>query len=475
MSANWRPKSVRVRLALWYAGSLGVLLLLYAAGVFTFLERNLFRELERRLHDDFEVAEEMLEVRPDGEVRWRVQGHAEEHGEEEGWVEVWNLDGKPLYRSKSFARARVDPSLLPLPQGSTGYSSLALPDGSRVRVLTDRYPLGDVSVVIRVGRSEERLRHELWELLGLLALGFVIAVGAAGVSGYVLARRALAPVGRMAEQAVKVTADRLGERLPVANPDDELGQLASVFNQTFARLEKSFEQLRRFTADASHELRTPLTAIRSVGEVGLREPRDERSYRDIIGSMLEEVDRLARLVEQLLMLSRADAGHVKLSREPVDLAELAREVAEHLAVLAEEKKQVIQVGDDGVVMTEVDRLVLRQALINLYDNAIKYSPERSAISVSVRAKDLSAILEVKDSGIGIPRESQKHVFERFYRVDKGRSRGLGGTGLGLSIARWAVEVHGGLIEFESEVGKGSTFRIVLPLAEKGSGAEATSS
>jgi heavy metal sensor kinase len=305
----------------------------------------------------------------------------------------------------------------------------------------------------------------------LLALGFVIAVGAAGVGGYALARRALAPVGKMAEQAVKITAEHLEERLPVLNPDDELGQLASVFNQTFARLERWFEQLRRFTADASHELRTPLTAIRSVGEVGLREPRDERSYRDIIGSMLEEVDRLARLVEQLLMLSRADAGQMKLHRERVNLGELAREVGEYLAVLAGEKEQVIQVEAAGAVTVDVDRLVLRQALINLYDNAINYSPERSCISVSVRAKDHSAIVEVKDSGVGIPRESQSHVFERFYPGDKGRSRELGGTGLGLSIARWAVEAQGGLIGLESEDGKGSTFRIILPLAEEGSAVE----
>jgi heavy metal sensor kinase len=461
--ADWLPKSVRVRLTLWYAGSLGLLLILYAVGVYAFLERNLFKELDRRLHDDFEIAEEMLEVKPAGDIAWRAAGH-DTHGDEDAWIEAWSPDGKSLYRSHSFVRSGLDKTSLPLPHASLGYRSVTLADGRGLRMLTEDYPLGGVPVIIRVGRSEERLRHELRELSILLAIGFVMAVGAAGVGGYLLARRALSPIGRMADQAMKITAERLGERLPIANPDDELGQLASVFNQTFGRLQASFEQLRRFTADASHELRTPLTAIRSVGEVGLSESRDEKAYRDIIGSMLEEVDRLAKLVEQLLMLSRADAGQVPLLRGRVDLQVLAREVADHLAVLVEEKKQRIQVEGNGDVIVEADRIVLRQAVINLYDNAIKYSPEGSSIHVSIRAEDRSAVLEVRDRGIGIPRGSQEHVFERFYRVDKGRSRELGGTGLGLSIARWAVEVHGGQVGVDSEVGEGSTFRVVLPLA-----------
>src|SRR5947208_10910981 len=169
-----------------------------------------------------------------------------------------------------------------------------------------------------------------------------IAVVVAGLGGYVLARRALCPINRMAERARSINAERLNDRLPVDNPDDELGRLATVFNETLTRLESSFEQMRRFTADASHELRTPLTAIRSVGEVGLRGRRDEAAYREIIGSMLEEVDRLALLVDRLLTLSRADTGQTKLSIDIVDLSELAEEIAEQLGVLAEEKNQSIQ-------------------------------------------------------------------------------------------------------------------------------------
>jgi len=265
----------------------------------------------------------------------------------------------------------------------------------------------------------------------------------------------------MADRARTITAERLGERLPVENPGDELGQLADVFNDAFARLERSFEQLRRFTADASHELRTPLTAMRSVGEVGLREHREAAAYREIIGSMLEETDRLGRLVEGLLTLSRADGGSVSLSREGVDLAELARDVAAHLGVLAEEKHQSVTVDAPEPVPASVDRLVIRPALINLVDNAVKYMPPGGKVRIVVRNGGRGPIIDVVDTGPGIPPEHRDHVFDRFYRIDRARSRDLGGAGLGLSIARWAVEAHGGRIDLDSAEGRGSTFRITL--------------
>jgi signal transduction histidine kinase len=250
--------------------------------------------------------------------------------------------------------------------------------------------------------------------------------------------------------------------LPVDNPGDELGRLASVFNETFARLESSFERMRHFTADASHELRTPLTAIRSVGEVGLRGRRDESAYREIIGSMLEEVDRLALLVDRLLMLSRADTGESKLSRDVVDLHILAQEIAEQLGVLAEEKDQSIQLRLEDVPRWIGDRMVLRQALLNLVDNAIKYSPTGGAIEIRVAQSGDQTVIDVSDTGPGIPVELQSRIFDRFYRVDKARSRENGGTGLGLAIAKWAVEVNGGHLTLEPDSGTGSCFRISLP-------------
>jgi heavy metal sensor kinase len=309
----------------------------------------------------------------------------------------------------------------------------------------------------------ESADQELDELALVLGLGLPIAVGTAAIGGYVLARRALRPVADMIAEAKTITAENLSARLSVDNPDDEIGRLAHIFNETLARLESSFDQLKRFTADASHELRTPLTAIRSVGEVALSEHRNDAEYRETISSMLEETDRLARLVDTLLTLARADARSVKPQRDKVDLRLLAREVVEHLAALSEEKHQTVVNRGDGSVVVMADRLVLRQAVINLLDNAIKYSPDGASIRVAVSAQDHTAVIEVVDSGPGIPAEHRDRIFDRFYRVDKARSRHLGGAGLGLSIARSAVELHGGSISLESSE-RGSTFRIQLPLA-----------
>jgi signal transduction histidine kinase len=280
-----------------------------------------------------------------------------------------------------------------------------------------------------------------------------------------MARRALQPIERLVERARTISADRLHDRLPVENPHDELGQLATVFNDTLARLERSFEQLRRFTADASHELRTPLTALRSVGEVGLSELHDRAGYRDIIGSMLEDAERLTKLVESLLTLSRADAGKAALQREKLNLSSLARDVVNDLGVLAEEKHQVVRLEAPPAIFAFADRLTLTQALVNLVDNAIKYSPEHAEIVVTVSGNGGSHV-DVSDSGPGVAREHQERIFDRFYRIDLSRTRGNGGgAGLGLSIAHWAVRANDGRLILRDTGPSGSTFRISLPTGQ----------
>jgi heavy metal sensor kinase len=286
----------------------------------------------------------------------------------------------------------------------------------------------------------------------------------------VLARRALTPIDHLASEARRITADRLHERLSVPNQHDEIGRLATVINGTFARLESSFEQLRRFTADASHELRTPLSVIRGIGEAGLGETRTPAEYKEAMGSMLEEVDRLTNLVDTLLRLSHGDAGTVRLSREAIDLGQLTRDVVSSLGILAEERNQRLAIDVADGVLVSADRLVLREAITNVVDNAIKYSPQASTINLRVQADTAHAVLTVADEGPGIDPEHRERIFDRFFRLDEARSRDNGGTGLGLAIARWAVEVNGGQITVQSGATGGSIFRIVLP-----NGAAATTS
>jgi heavy metal sensor kinase len=308
---------------------------------------------------------------------------------------------------------------------------------------------------------EERVEQQLGEILVVLVLGLPVIVVLAGAGGYALARRALAPIDHLAGEARRITADRLHERLSVPNEHDEIGRLAAVINETFGRLESSFEQLRRFTADASHELRTPLSVIRGIGELGLRETRAPSEYKDAIGSMLEEVDRLTRLVDTLLRLSRGDAGTVRLSRDVLDLGDLARDVVASLGILAEERRQRLQVTTADNVRVSADRLVLRDAITNVVDNAIKYGPPGSTIDLRVDANRDQATVTVTDEGTGIPAAHRDRIFDRFYRIDEGRSREMGGTGLGLAIAKWAVEAHGGQIALDGTTA-GSVFRITLP-------------
>jgi heavy metal sensor kinase len=309
--------------------------------------------------------------------------------------------------------------------------------------------------------AEDHLQRQLREILVVLVTGLPLVVGLAGIGGYLLARRALMPIDHLAAEARRITADRLHERLSVPNQNDEIGRLAAVINDTFARLEASFDQLRRFTADASHELRTPLSVMRGIGEMGVGEPRTASEYKDVIGSMLEEVDRLTRLVDTLLRLSRGEAGTVRLSRDVVDLGELAHDVASSLAILAEERRQRVRVDGAEDVRVSADRLVLRDAITNIVDNAIKYGPRGSTIDINVNGDAAHATLTIADEGPGIPAPHRERIFDRFYRIDEGRSRDSGGTGLGLAIAKWAVEANGGRITLESS-GAGSMFKIVLP-------------
>ena len=454
-----KPRSVRVRLTLWYIVVMLAVLGVYAVAVYTFVRTNSSEMLDARLRDDFDWASDMLAQRPDGSIR-----PYDETGEGDSpWLQVYSLDGQLLYdtpearrnpvpRSNQWAvAAKEEDRIVTVPEVSPPY-----------RVMSGGARIGGRPVLVQVARSEGPIAQNLNQLIYILFLGLPGAVAISGLGGYLLARRALAPIERMSERARSINAERLNDRLPVDNPDDELGRLATVFNDTLTRLESSFEQMRRFTADASHELRTPLTAIRSVGEVGLRGRRDETAYREIIGSMLEEVDRLALLVDRLLMLSRADTGRKNLSMDVVDIPELASEVAEQLSVLAEEKSQSVRVRCDAVPRWFGDRMVLRQAMLNLLDNAIKYTPDGGTIEVRVRQETTATTIDVVDSGPGIPSELQPRIFDRFYRVDKSRSReNGGGTGLGLAIAKWAVEVNGGRLTLEPAP-SGSRFRISLP-------------
>ena len=460
MTRWWRSHSVRVRLTLWYVAAMVVILGVYAAVVFAFVQRSASQTLDQQLRSDFSWAAAMVDQTPEGRITWYRE--EDTFGNEElPWLQVWSPDGLDLLFSNFEAQRRPIAESQTLAAHANNTIVVVPMQPVSVRVLSVHERIGPRRVILQVARSEAAMQQEMRNLGFVLAFGLPLAVALAALGGFTLASRALAPIERMTEHARLITAERLTDRLPVHNPDDELGRLAAVFNETLARLQRSFDQMRQFTADVSHELRTPLTAIRSVGEVGLRGHRDEGAYRGIVGSMLEEADRLASLVDRLLTLSRAETGQARLSRHSVDLRELAEDVSGHLSVLAEEKRQTIAIEGTGVEAL-ADRLVLRQALINLVDNAIKYSPPGGQIRIRLGETPQHATVDVIDSGTGIPAESQARIFDRFFRAEDGGS--THGAGLGLSIAKGAVEANGGRLTLAATGSSGSTFRITMPRA-----------
>ena len=458
MRGWWRSHSVRVQLTLWYVAAMTLVLAMYAGAILAYVSRSASQLLNQQLRTDFQWSTVMVEQTPEGGITWNGEEAIEEHP----WLQVWGADGKLLFRNDvALGQPDVGLDLANLPDDT--FVSVPTGDGVPLRVLSRRGEVAGSPVVIQVGRSEQALRQQIRTVALILLLGLPVGVATAGLGGYMLARRALTPIERMTERAETITAERLSDRLPVSNPDNEMGRLATVFNATLARLEESFEQMRSFTADVSHELRTPLTAIRSVGEVGLRGRRDEAGYRAIIGSMLEEVDRLAGLVDRLLTLSRAETGVATRSIEAVALRDLADTVVADLAVLAEEKSQQLVVEAHGSPRGLGDRLMLRQALINLVDNAIKFAPADTAIVIRIVESASQAVVDVVDRGPGIPAAEREHIFGRFFRASSAPAD-VAGTGLGLSIAKSAVETSGGTLTLERSDQQGSTFRITLPRA-----------
>lgn len=333
-----------------------------------------------------------------------------------------------------------------------------------VRILTRPVLRGGRVVnLIQVGMSLQNTQSTKRRFLLILAAVLPVALLLAGGGGWLLARRALAPVDRMAEAARRISVENLAERLSDPGKGDELSRLARTLNEMLDRLENSFLQVRQFSADASHELQTPLTILKGEMEVALRMPRSPEEYRRILESGLEEIDRISRLVDGLLLLARSEARALKMDSKPVDLLRLLEEVHEQSRARADSRNVALSLGARAVLFIQGDEGHLRRALLNLIENGIKYTPAGGRVTLSLEPRNGWACLIVEDTGIGIPEEEQSRIFTRFYRSQEAFSMTEGGYGLGLCIARSIVETHGGKIEIESAHGRGSKFTLLLPL------------
>ncbi len=465
MTLRTLTQSIRTRITLWY---LTVLVLTLGAFVFSiqmFLWHQLTIELKTNLQEQAEeVVKIFLKLAPDGHFVWR--GH-QENAKQKYWIAVSHLDGVLIYRNFTQTHFSLPPpSPMPADQTRT-FHTLQLTDGRKLLMMQELRQIEGVDVVIRVGRTMKHFSTEMRHLLLVQALCFPLVLLLAGAGGYFVAGRSLLPLQKIIARMKTISADRLHERLPVDNAENELGDLSLTFNHLLGKLEHSFKQMHQFTGDASHELRTPLSAMHSVGEMALRSPMGVPEYQETIASMLEEVDKMSQLVSDLLALARSDSDMVKPVLKKLELGEVIKDEIARLEILAEEKKQELLVTIRESCPVCLDRNIFRQAFANILYNAIQYSPESTRIQILVDKNQNGCFVEIADSGPGIAPEHQERIFDRFYRVDKVRSRDTGGSGLGLAIAQWAVRIHGGHIDLTSRVGQGSAFRIYLPEQQEG--------
>ena len=465
-------RSIRFRMALWYAALLVGALALFGAATYLGLERYLQKSLEESLTKQARSIGDVLLVNINQSGQDYVDNEITEHYSPEingRFIRVTRANGKQIYVSGLPKDGTFDPALvaaprLPLTREFT--REMEMSDGHELLLHGLPYRASDgAQFLIEVAAPYNQIESVLRGLLLTFALGLPLIVALAIGGGYLLMRRALHPVDEIRQKAAQITSRNLSERLPVVHTGDELERLATDLNRMIARLEESFLQINRFSADASHELRTPLTVLQgeleAIAQKGQGLPDD---VRDTIGSALEETQRLSKIVASLLAISRLEAGEARVQPVRLDFAELARTTTDQMKLLAEEKR--ISLTSDGSEPVEIqaDPSRLKQVVVNLLDNAIKYTPEGGNVSISVMRRDDHAVLEVADSGLGISADDLPHVFERFYRADKARSRQMGGTGLGLSIVRSICLAHGGQITVNSTEGRGSLFRVELPLA-----------
>jgi heavy metal sensor kinase len=452
-------------LTLWYALFLAAFFVLTVAGASFVIVRHMVTQLNRQAVQDLETVEGLLYFSGDGQLHLNEEyhNHPESKLVQDRLLEVLSLDGTILYRNDRLGNRTMGGALF-TGEGVGGYSerSTRTSDGRPVILASRQHSLNGHTILIRLAYSQQPIWDHLKDFLMIVLLALPLTLTAAAIAGYVMADRALDPIGQMAQRAEQITTERLHDRLPVES-NDELGHLARVFNQMLSRIEQSFEQLRRFTADASHELRTPLASIRSVGEVGLQKEATPEEYRDMIGSMLEEINRLTSLIDSLLTLSRADAGQIPMKLEVFPVAEIMEEAASLLDVLIEEKRLTFNFEGEKNALVRGDRLILRQAAVNILHNAVKFTPAGGSISARVRCEGSGILLSITDNGPGIPIEHLAKVFDRFYRVDASRSGENKGAGLGLSIAQWAARAHDGEIGLSTAPEGGCTFWIRLPL------------
>lgn len=469
--------SLRFKLTFYYLAILSVVLLVFGIAIFFYLSSSLLTTIDRALAFQVEKIEVGMAVGAGVDMSHHPLMQSHENDDllplaphiyqiinEQGTI----TDGGAATPKNHLP---VDTSeLMKLEIGKTVFKSIRLESGESLRVATRRIQDydGEGTYFIRLGQSLSAVESARRRAILVLGIAIPLALVLGSFGGLLLANQALRPVDRITCAAEQIAKGDLTERVPMpasaADKMDEIGRLAATFNHMISRLQSAFERQKQFTSDASHELRTPLAVMRGDMEIALRRERSPEEYQRVLGSNLEEIIRLTRLIEDLLMLARADSGRVELRCEPVDLNKLCQQMAEYITPLAQQRDQTLSYEAPKEPITiNADLQRIKQLLLNLLDNAIKYTEPGGNVTLGLKTELNFAVITVADTGRGIPAEDLPHIFERFFRRSgKTSDRSAAGFGLGLSIVKWIVESHGGQIETTSQQGQGTTFIVKLP-------------
>jgi two-component system, OmpR family, heavy metal sensor histidine kinase CusS len=455
---------IRWQFTIWFGTTLAAALLVFSLLLSLLMRRELLASLDGEIAEELrEIAAEMSLATKVPEMLTQLRRGFYDHGEYH--FDVRRPSGETIFRGRAFEdQAAWEPQPPPEP-GSPRFQSQNVPGvgPGRVGAVIAEGPGGPY--VVRAATSLEWFNHQMSLLLTIVTASVPVALGLALVGGYLLARRALSPVDRIVETANRITVSDLHQRVEPLNAGDELGRLAQTINSLIDRLQKAIEEMRRFTADAAHELRTPLAVLRSGIELALRAPRSADEYRHALEAAAIEAQRLARVADQLLFLTRQEAGMAQIELEEVRLDALLKDVADRFEGPAQEAGVTLEVEPLEPCTVRGDDIRLSQVFFNALDNALKYTPRGGRVTVRARPDGPRVRVEVVDTGTGIAPEHLAHVFKRFYRAEPQPAGDRGGAGLGLAIAQSTVVAHGGDISLESHVGQGTVLRLELPLVE----------
>ncbi len=460
-----RKLSIGLRLTLWYLAIFFVGEIIFAGGMYTILRHNLYDLVDDALEGQVDDLRNFLATQPSdleaGKLRQAVnEAYSIQHPGD--YFQLYDSDGEVLYQSNSLQG--LDSLLIPPDRVKRPSSESRRIDNHPFRFLFQKLKVNGRVFTVEMGAPADDAVDTLQVFRRYMFMfAPVLLIVAAGV-GYWLSRKALSPVDELVRTAREVTGTNLSLRLLKLDTGDELARLSDTLNEMLDRIEDAFHRITEFTADASHELRTPVSLIRTEAELALRRSRGEAEYKEALRHILLEAERTTGLLEQLLSLARADSGREILELKPVDLRPLLNQVVDGWRQVATIRGlQFFSKIDDRHGYVSGDETLLRRLADILLDNAMKYTPANGSVNMTLESKDDKLIVTVQDTGIGIAKEDHDKIFERFYRVDKARTRALGGAGLGLSIAEWIVAQHHGSIDVESSLGKGSTFRVELPM------------